>query len=205
MVTCRWPLLLLLWVGALLGSWFLRPVALASGALSPSCVSRLGFFLWRWFGLGLVGCGPACVPTFFWGNSPSLVLAGSHCLVVQAPCVSWTLCWGSFLSLPVFADCSGWLQIVFGYPPSVSWRRLVLPWFSVGDCRLARMGLRCLWVPRSCGVPGLRDGTYCLRSGLCSSSVRDRDVALPSLWWVGFLAFVRGPLPQAGAVFFAMS
>ena len=22
---------------------------------------------------------------------------------------SWTLCWGSFLSLPVFADCSGWL------------------------------------------------------------------------------------------------
>ena len=32
------------------------------------------FFLWRLFGLGLVGCGPAWVPAFFWGNSPSLVL-----------------------------------------------------------------------------------------------------------------------------------
>ena len=90
---------------ALVGSLFRRSVALASGALSPSGVSRLGFFLWRWFGLGLV-------PTFFWGNSPSLALAGSHCLVVQAPCVSWTLCWGSFLSLPVFADSSGWLRMV---------------------------------------------------------------------------------------------
>ena len=38
----------------------------------------------------------------------------------------------------------------------------------------------------------------------CSSSVRDRDVALPSFWWVWFLAFMRGPLPQAGAVFFSM-
>ena len=67
LVTCRWPLLLLLWVGLLWGlcyallwgSLFRRCVALASGALSPCGVSRLGFFLWSWFGLGLVGCGLA--------------------------------------------------------------------------------------------------------------------------------------------------
>ena len=189
----------------LVGSLFRRSVALASGALSPSGVSRLGFFLWSWFGLGLVGCGLAWVPTFFWRNSPYLVLAGSYCLVVQAPCVSWTLCWGSFLSLPVFADSSGWLRMVFDYPASVAWWRLVLPWFSVGVCRLARLGLQCLWVPWSCGVHSLSDGASCLRLELCSSSVRDRDIALPSFGWVWFLAFVRGPLPQAGAVFFSMS
>ena len=31
------------------------------------------FFFGRLLGLGLVGCDPALVPTFFWGNSPSLV------------------------------------------------------------------------------------------------------------------------------------
>ena len=60
------------------------------------------------------------------------------------------------------------------------------------------------WVPRSCGVHGLRDGVTCLRSGLWSSSVRDRDEDFPSFWWVWFLTFVRGPLPQAGAVFFGL-
>ena len=78
------------------------------------------------------------------------------------------------------------------------------PGFLSGTCRLALMGLRCLWVPRSCGVHGLSDGATCLRSRLCSSLVRDRDEDFPSFWWVWFLAFVRGPLPQAGAVFFGM-
>ena len=64
--------------------------------------------------------------------------------------------------------------------------------------------MRCLWVPRSCGVHGLHDGVTCLRSGLCSSSVLDRDEDFPSFWWVWFLAFVRGPVPQAGAEFFGM-
>ena len=63
------------------------------------------------------------------------------------------------------------------------------------------MGLRCLWVPRSCGVRGLCGGVTCLRSGLCSSSVRDCNKDFPFSWWVWFLAFVRGPLPHAGAVF----
>ena len=73
-----------------------------------------------------------------------------------------------------------------------------------GGCRLALLGLRCLWVPRSCGVTGLCDGDPCLRSGLWSSSVQDRTEAFPSFWWVWFLTFVRGSLPQAGAVFFGM-
>ena len=60
---------------ALVGSLLRRSVTLAYGrTLSFSCFS-LGFFLWRLFGLGLVGCGPAWVPAFFLGgNSPSLVL-----------------------------------------------------------------------------------------------------------------------------------
>ena len=66
------------------------------------------------------------------------------------------------------------------------------------------MGLQCLWIPRSCGVPGLHDGVTCLRSELCSYSVRDHDVCFPSSWWVCLLAFVRGPLPQADAVGFGM-
>ena len=64
--------------------------------------------------------------------------------------------------------------------------------------------LRCLWVPRSCGVNGLRDGDTCLRSGLWSSSVHDRYEAFPSFRWVWFLSFVRGSLSQADAVFFGM-
>ena len=47
-------------------------------------------------------------------------------------------------------------------------------------CRLTLVGLQCLWIPWSCGVPGVHDGVTCLRSGLCSSSVRDRDVCFPS-------------------------
>ena len=78
------------------------------------------------------------------------------------------------------------------------------PGFLSGPCRFALVGLRGLWVPRSCGVHGLRDGVTCLRSGLCSSSVLDRNEDFPSFWWVWFLALVRVPLPQAGAVFLGM-
>ena len=78
------------------------------------------------------------------------------------------------------------------------------PGFLSGTCWLALVGLQCLWVPRSCDVHGLHDGVTCLRSGLCASSVRDRDEGFPSVWWVWLLAFVRGPLPQVGALFFGM-
>ena len=82
------------------------------------------------------------------------------------------------------------------------------PWIGGGWCYpgflSGYVGLPA-WVPWSCSVHSLSDGASCLRSELCSSSVRDCDVALPFFWWVWFLAFVRGPLPQAGAVFFSMS
>ena len=103
---------------------------------------------------------------------------------------SWTLCWGSFLSLPVFADSSGWLSDH--------------PRLSALRCLMAGGVSLVFWVPRCCGVHVLRDGVACLRSGLWSSSVRDRNDDFPSFWGVWFLLFVRGPLPQAGAVFFGL-
>ena len=75
---------------ALVGCLLRRSVTLAYGRnLSFSC-SSLGFFLWRLFGLGLVGCGPAWVPAFFWRGtllplSWLFLLGGSYCVVVQAP------------------------------------------------------------------------------------------------------------------------
>ena len=59
-------------------------------------------------------------------------------------------------------------------------------------------------MPLGASVCGLRDGVTCLRSGLCFSSVLDRTEDFPSFWWVWFLALVRVPLPQAGAVFLGM-
>ena len=101
---CPSPALAVVWFGhrsvapsaapvcwALVGSLLRRFVALAMVAPSPSVVSRLGFFLWRLFGLGLVGCGPAWVPAFFLGGGTLLTLSwlfslgGSYSLVVQAP------------------------------------------------------------------------------------------------------------------------
>ena len=97
------------------------------------------------------------------------------------------------------------LGVVLGYssvihPPLLDSGRCY-PGVLSGTCRLALLGLQCLWVPRSCGVNGLRDGATCLRSGLWSSSVHDRYEAFPSFRWVWFLSFVRGSLPQAGDVF----
>ena len=71
------------------------------------------------------------------------------------------------------------------------------PLFLSEACRIALVGLRCLWVPRSCGVLGLRDGVTCLRSGLCSSSVLDRNEDFPFFRWIWFLAFVLGS-PSSG-------
>ena len=69
LVTGLWPLLLLLCVGLLWGLCCAVMSPWPMVAPSPSVVSRLGFFLWRLFGLGLVGCGPAWVPAFFWGGT----------------------------------------------------------------------------------------------------------------------------------------
>ena len=68
LVTGLWPLLLLMCVGLLWGLCCAVMSTWPMVAPSPSVVSRLGFFLGRLFGLGLVGCGPAWVPAFFWGE-----------------------------------------------------------------------------------------------------------------------------------------
>ena len=107
------PLLLLLCVGFLWGLCcaVLSPWLLVTPS-SFSCAS-LGLFLWRWLGLGLVGCGPAWVPVFFWWGtllpfSWLFSLGGSSGVVVQAPCVlSYPLSWGSFLLLPVYLIARG--------------------------------------------------------------------------------------------------
>ena len=65
------------------------------------------------------------------------------------------------------------------------------------------MELQCLWIPWSCGVPGLHvrspvSGRVCV---LPQSAI----VTLLSLLWVGLLlALVQGPLPQADAVGFGL-
>ena len=65
------------------------------------------------------------------------------------------------------------------------------PGSSSGTCWLALVALLCLWIPWSCGVPGLHvrspvSGQVCV---LPQSAI----VTLLSLLWVGLLlAFVRG-------------
>ena len=79
------------------------------------------FFLWRLFGLGLVGCGPAWVPAFFWGNSPSLVLV-----------FAWRFlqfgCPGSWSFLGIFAwvlsSCFQCLLIAWG---GYGWSLVIRP------------------------------------------------------------------------------
>ena len=88
--------------------------------------------------------------------------------------------------------------------PSVAWRRGMLPWCSVGGFSPCPSGavmplgssvLKGSWSSR---------WASCLRSALWSSSVCVHDEDFPSFWGVGFLHFVPGPLPLAGAVFFSM-
>ena len=90
---------------------FLSPCHLV--APSPSVVSRLGFILWRLFGLGLVGCGPVLDPPFSWGGgggggaSPSLVLVVFASLFQLFCCPGW-----GFLTL---ASCvCSWLGVFGG-------------------------------------------------------------------------------------------
>ena len=149
--------------------------------------SRLGFLPWA-FVRTWVGRLRSCLGSYFLlGNSPSLVLvfAGWFLLFFffwsRLLVFSRNLYLGltSFLSLPVFADGLGWLRLILGCPPSVAWRWRLLPWFFVRYLSACPRGaavpldslvLWCSWSSR---------WVTCLRSGLCSSSVRDRDVAFP--------------------------
>ena len=110
---------------------------------------------------------------------------------------------GSFLSLPVSADGLGWLGLILGYPPSVAWLWRLFPGSLSGTCRLALVGLQCIWIPWSCGVPGLHvrspvSGRVCV---LPQSAI----VTLLSLLWVGLnFGLIAGTLPQADAVGFGL-
>ena len=92
---------------ALLEPRLRRSDALASGRTLSFYFLAGDFFLGRLLGLGLVGCDPAWVPTFFWGNSPPLVRGFRRAVpaiwLSRLLVFSWNLYLGSFLSLPVFA------------------------------------------------------------------------------------------------------
>ena len=159
---CPSPALELGWVGhrsvappaapvcwALLGFLLRRSVALASGR-TLSWV----FFLWRLFGLGLVGCSSCLLLGELSFPCPVFRLAVPAVWLSKLLEFSWNLCLGSFLLLPVFADSLGWLRMVLGCPPSVAWRRRLLPWFSVRYLSACPRGaavpldssvLRCSW------------------------------------------------------------
>ena len=131
---------------------------------------------------------------------------------------SWTAysgCWlflvpAVFLDLPLVLPLTSrlaaglrWLGFILGYPPSVAslWR--VLTWFFV------RYLLAC---PHGAAVPLDSWVRWCsysscwvtyLRSGRCSSSVHDRDLAFPPL--VGFAFRLSAVLlPQADSVGFGL-
>ena len=79
---------------ALAVGWF-GPMSVALPA-APVCWALVGSLSHRSVALGSCAPSPA-------GSS----LEGSSGLVVQAPGVSWSLYWGSSLSLPVVTGCSG--------------------------------------------------------------------------------------------------
>ena len=99
-------------------------------SLVPRWASAFGV-CWTWVGR-LRSCLGSCL--LLVGNSPSLVLVVFAwrfllCVCPGSLCFSCTLSWGSSSRFQFFADSSGWLRIALGYPPSVAWRRGVLPWF----------------------------------------------------------------------------
>ena len=59
--------------------------------------------------------------------------------------------------------------------PSVAWQQGLLTYILSWACQLALVGLRCLRVPQSCGVQGLRDGVTLLGRVCVPLYVLDRN------------------------------
>ena len=168
---------------ALLGSWLRRSVTLASGRTLSFCFLAWGFLPWA-FVRTWVGRLRSCLGSYLLLGElsfpcPGLLWAVPAIWLSRHLVFSCNLYLGSFLLLPVFADGLGWFRLILGYPPSVAWQWRLLPWFFVrylsacprgAAVPLESLVLWCSWSSR---------WVTCLRSGLCSSSVRDRDVALP--------------------------
>ena len=152
---------------ALLGSRLRCSVTLASGRTLSLCFSRLGCLPWvfvrTWVGR-LRSCLGSCL---LLGElsfpCPGFRLAVPAVWLSRLLGFSWNLCLGFFLLLPVFADGLGWLRMILGCPPSVAWRRRLLPWFSVRYLSACPRGAAVPLDSSSCGVPGLPDGVTCLR------------------------------------------
>ena len=146
---------------ALLGSRLRRSVSLASGRTQARKFSRLGFLPWA-FVRTWVGRLRSCLGSCLLLGELSFPCPGFR-LAVPAVWLSrllefsWNLYLGSLLSLPVFAAGLGWLRLILGCPPSVAWRRRLLPWFSVRYLSACLRGaavpldssvLRCSWSSR---------------------------------------------------------
>ena len=94
------------------------------------------------------------------------------------------------------------MRIVLGYPPSVSWRGCVLPWFSVRALSVCPRGaamplgasvLRCSWSSRGGHLSQVRTVFF----------LSPRSYRRLSLLLVGLVPGLGRVLPpQAGAVFF---
>ena len=108
------------------------------------------------FRLGLEGCGPVLVPPFFRGSSPSLVLVVFAWQFQQFGCP----CSLSFLELFAGVISSRFRRCLAAEGVTLVFCRA---------CRLALVGLRCLWVTRSCGFMVFALG----------SPVSGRDCVLP--------------------------
>ena len=120
--------------------------------------------------------------------------AYSGCWLVLVPAVFLNLPW--VLPSPFQVGC--WLEVVGVYPWLSSLRSFAVEGVDMVLCQ-ALVGLP-LW---RCCASGLLGWVTYLRSGRCSSSVHDRDVAFPTL--VGFaLRLSAVPLPQADAVGFGL-
>ena len=98
----------------------------------------------------------------------------------------------------MFADARGACRIVLGYPPSVAWRWEVFPWFLSGTCWLAMVGLRCLGVPRPCGVH-----VFMVKSTVSGQDcvfISQRSYRRLSLLWLGL-----GSWPSCGVTYLRLA
>ena len=180
-------------------SWGRCSVALASGR-TLSLFSSRGFLPWTfvrtWVGRLRSCLGSSLLLEVLSFPCPGFRWAVPAVWLSRRLIFSWNLSLGSSLSLPVFADDLGWLGLILGYPPSIACLWRLLPWFFVrylsacprgAAVSLDSLVVWCSWSSRS---------VTCLRSGLCSSSVRDHDVVFPPL--VGFAFDLSAGSPASG-------
>ena len=199
------PAALVCW--ALLESRLRRSDALASGRTLSFSFLSLVFFLGRLLGLGLVGCDPAWVPTFFWGTLLPLSwfsLGGSCRLVVQAPGIFLEFLLGFF---PLASSVCCWLEVVQVTPWLSTLRSLAVEVVTLVLCQVL-VGLPS-WGYSASGFLGTMVFLVFALGHLSQvGSVFFLSPWLwgcfPSCWWVWLLAFVRDPLPEAAAVGFGL-